>query len=307
MKKLIFVALGFFMISAFANAFDEKELRNAFNEKEFSNNVKATLHQIQQEQVDPNTQLFIAIYRCESIYPALKKGADVNYWISADDLNFRNLGFKDDVTPLTWAIKNRDRCEHMDKTVRDLLKEGALPRRGSDDQPTALAFLLNESLKKSDPDDFGIVEALLEYKDSINFFGVYPLGIEDSFSRWAEVSPLVVAMLLEDDRILDLLLEKGNKKWLETYDNYSGNTIIMYAVKANKIDAVKKFYKAGVDLNAVNDDNKTALDLAYELRNRLEAKKNPYTNPRSTKELDTANQIISFLKANGGVRSNMIL
>ena len=67
------------------------------------------------------------------------------------------------------------------------------------------------------------------------------------------------------------------------------------------LDQIKKLYEAGADIHLTNNENKTALDLAYDLREKVEASwdrtKNPSTVPPGfMNRHNSALGIVNFLE-----------
>jgi ankyrin repeat protein len=243
MKKLVFIALGFFVMSAFTNtAAEKKELSKLTN----------SLQAAQQENANLDVKLFSAIDSgtSEEVYNLLKRGANPDARM--------DWGNEKNIPAIFFAISRKN------PIIIDVLlmvsrnEEGR--GKGADcaieyqgETPLSYAILHNVS-------DAKIIMYLINDGKNTDIYKVYNNG-------YSGTNGTVLTEAVNQNiygYIFNFLLVKGGNKLADIRQPRTGNTPLMMAINSGNIMFVQTLLKYNVNLTLKNNEGKTALVLAKE-------------------------------------------
>lgn len=253
MKKLIFVILGFFIMSAFTTPINEESL----------NNLKNALQESKQEQDGLDLELFQAVARGDigEVEALLAEGANPNARM--------DWGKNEDFPVIFLAISKKNPA---------IVK--VLSSKGSDvnieyEEETPLFFTINNTkYNQEDLNANEIVRNLLRFgKPKADIYKVYDF---ESFSG----TILTLAVQKRQFKIIDTLLLRGSGKLADMQSPSNGYTALMYAIDEHDLKLVNSLLLYKFDLRVRDNEDRNAVKVAQdnidELTERL--KENPNDN-----------------------------
>jgi ankyrin repeat protein len=256
MKKLMFIVLGFFVMSAFTSPINKEEM----------NNLKNTLQEAQQEKEDLDADLFAAVDKGdnEEVNNLLEQGANPNARM--------DWGEFEDIPVLFFAISKK-----FPTIVDSLVSKGADGNMEYQEETPLLFTINNTEYDVEDNDSYDIVRALVRHSKA-DIFKVYD---QESFSG----TILTLAVQKRQFKIMDFLLLRKNGKLANIQSPSNGYTPLMYAIEENDLELVKHLLWYKFDLSIRDNNGRTAVQLAQENIDQLNTLVNSSEDNSEAKEL----------------------
>lgn len=110
--------------------------------------------------------------------------------------------------------------------------------------------------------------------------------------KWDKKNPLLVAAFHGHNEIVDLLLQRKAKVNVDCF----GETALMFAARNKHVETVKKLVAAGININIVNKDGRTALEMVTTDKRFLLTLRENYTEKSFTQAKEDYKTIIKLLR-----------